>query len=85
METNVAYLSGIASILAVLLAFYTIFINGRAVRKMLREHGEILREHGEMLREHGEMLMKINETLRYIAELVKTESERLREEIRTQK
>ncbi len=53
MEISIAYLGGIASILVVLLAFYTIFINGRAIRKMLGGQSEMLREHGEMLREHG--------------------------------
>ncbi len=78
METNIAYLGGITLIFAVLLAFYTIFINGRAIRKMLREHGE-------MLREHGKILEKIEETLKYIAELVKTESADLRQRIENQR
>ncbi|MEO0115212.1 MAG: hypothetical protein ABIK93_07015 [candidate division WOR-3 bacterium] len=65
---TIAYLGGIASILAVLLAFYTIFINGRMIKRMLKEHGVILE--------------RINETLKYLADLVKTETESLRQEIR---
>jgi len=82
METNIALLGGIASILAILLAFYTIFINGRAIRKMLSEHGKILKEHGKILREQGKILERIEETLKYVIELVKIESESLRQEIK---
>jgi len=56
MEMNIAFLGSIASIFAVLLAFYTIFINGRAIRKMLKEHGEILKEHGKFLKNMGKFL-----------------------------
>lgn len=75
MEMTIAYFGGIASILAVLLAFYTIFINGRVIKRMLKEHGEILKKIDETL-------IHTNETLKYIADLVKTETESLRQEIR---
>ena len=78
MDINIAFLGGIASILAVLLAFYTIFINGRAIRKMLKEHGEILEKIDKSLG-------KIDETLKYLIEFIKIESESLRQEIKKEK
>jgi len=78
MDINIAFLGGIASILAVLLAFYTIFINGRAIRKILKEHGEILEKIDKSLG-------KIDETLKYLIEFIKIESESLRQEIKKEK
>ena len=78
MDINIAFLCEIASIPAVLWAFYTIFINGRAIRKILKEHGEILEKIDKSLG-------KIDETLKYLIEFIKIESESLRQEIKKEK
>lgn len=75
MELLIGVFGSIASLLALALAFYAIFINGRAIRQMLSQQGQILERHGQMLE-------RIEETLRYVAQLVKSEGEKTRKELR---
>lgn len=77
MEMNIAFLGGIASILAVLLAFYTIFVNGRAIRKMLKEHGEILKAHGEILERIDKSIERIDKSIERIDRNLETTNKTL--------
>lgn len=49
MELLIGTFGGIASILSLGLAFYTIFVNGRGIQRLLREHGQMLERQGQML------------------------------------
>jgi hypothetical protein len=67
-----------ASILGLVLAFYAVFVNGRANKEILKEVHKGTIEIQKSAERQGEMLERIGQTQKYIAELVKTEGEKTR-------
>ena len=85
MEVLLGLTGVFASILGLVLAFYAVFVNGKANREMLRDIRAGGERQAQMLKEiqasgerQARILERVEETQRYIAELVRIEGEKTR-------
>ena len=85
MEALLGITGVLAAILGLVLAFYAVFVNGRANKEILREiqKGTVEIQKGTVeiqksAERQAQILERIEETQRHIAELVRMEGEKTR-------
>ena len=85
MEALLGITGVLAAILGLVLAFYAVFVNGRANKEILREiqKGTVEIQKGTVeiqksAERQAQILERVEETQRHIAELVRMEGEKTR-------